>query len=771
MFIQSLIPGFPEGAIRIGKYVSQLTQGNTVTYFVGSDNYIDHRVGDKNGLRHALCVLMANHHVRPIDIERSPLGIPHRTLMNWSARYAEGGSDALLKKAPARRKARVMTPETLTESAALLAAGHRPADIARQLGIDESTLRKAIARKAVIPTASATASDSHSPPSVPPETSPAEPATATPTLSTKSTRSRTDAQAAAGIGTACTRADERIAVAIGLADGAITRYEPSADVPMGGLLAGLPALCANGLLSGIGKHLHLPGGFYSCLHILITLGFMALGRIRRPENLRTLPPGEIGKLIGLDRVPEVRTLRQKIHQLASTGDPAAWMQALSQQWMAEDPAEAGYLYVDGHVRVYHGDQAQLPKRYVSRERLCLRGTTDYWVNDAIGRPFFVISTPLNEGMAAVILNDIVPKLLLSVPEQPSEAALAANPRLHRFVLVFDREGATHSLLSQLWEHRIGAITYRKNVKDTWPESEFSATEVIMPDGSRTTMQLATRETRLGQSTQSISVKEVRRLTASGHQTAVVSTALELELVTIAARMFARWCQENYFAYMMQHYDIDGLIQYGVDAIPGTESIINPKWRLLDKEVSRQRTRVRKLAAALATTGNETQTGKEAETGREAEAVAGAAIHQRAERLEALQAAQAQLEALRTARKAEKRKVTIDSLPEAERPTQLMPLSKQLTDAVKMIAYRAETALMGMLRRHLKNLDEGRALVRALLVSAADIVPDEAANTLTVRIHRMACPAHDKAVMALLDELTAAEFYHPETKARMIYELV
>lgn len=767
--ITTLIPGFPEGAIRIGEYVSQLTQGNTVTYFVGSDNYIDHRVGDKNGLRHALCVLMANHHVRPIDIERSALGIPHRTLMNWTARYAEGGADALLKKAPVRRKAHVMTPETTAESAALLAAGYRPADIARQLGIDASTLRKAIARKAVVPTAS----DCCSPPSVPPETPIPEPATANPTLSTKSTRSRTDAQAAAGIGTACTRADERIAVAIGLAEGAVTRYEPSADVPMGGLLVGLPALCANGILSGIGKHLHLPGGFYSCLHILITLGFMALGRIRRPENLRTIPPGEIGKLIGLDRVPEVRTLRQKIHQLANTGDPAAWMQALSQQWMAEDPAEAGYLYIDGHVRVYHGDQAQLPRRYVSRERLCLHGTTDYWINDAIGRPFFVVSKALNEGMAAVILNDIVPALLRSVPDQPSEAALAANPRLHRFVLVFDREGATHSLLSQLWDQRIGAITYRKNVKDSWPESEFSETEVIMPDGNRTTMQLTTRETRLGQSAQAISVKEVRRLTAGGHQTAVISSALELDIVTIAARMFARWCQENYFAYMMQHYDIDGLIQYGTEAVPGTEWIINPKWRLLDKDVSRQRTLVRKLAAALATTGNETQTGKEAETetGREAEAVEGAAIQQRAERLEALQAAQAQMEELRTARKAEKRKVMIDSLPEAERPTQLLPLSKQLTDAVKMIAYRAETALMGLLRQHLKNPDEGRALVRALLVSAADIVPDEAAKTLTVRVHRMACPAHDKAVMALLDELTATEFYHPETKARMIYELV
>jgi hypothetical protein len=88
----------------------------------------------------------------------------------------------------------------------------------------------------------------------------------------------------------------------------------------------------------------------------------------------------------------------------------------------------------------------------------------------------------------------------------------------------------------------------------------------------------------------------------------------------------------------------------------------------------------------------------------------------------------------------------------------------------MIAYRAETALVAQLLPHLKNEGEARALVRALLVSSADIEPDESAGTLTVRIHRMTCPAHDKAIDALLSGLTELEFRHPETNARMIYTL-
>jgi prepilin-type processing-associated H-X9-DG protein len=177
------------------------------------------------------------------------------------------------------------------------------------------------------------------------------------------------------MGTACTRADERVQAALGLLQSAGTRFERCRDVSLGGLLAGLPALCDNGLLSGLGRHLTLPQGFYSALHLVLVLGFMALARIRRPEGLRHVPPGELGKVLGLDRVPEVRTLREKIAVLAGQGTPGEWQRELSRTWMEADPQEAGYLYVDGHVRVYHGAATPLPRRYVSREKLCLRGTT------------------------------------------------------------------------------------------------------------------------------------------------------------------------------------------------------------------------------------------------------------------------------------------------------------------------------------------------------------------------------------------------------------
>lgn len=735
---QLLLQGFPDGAIRIGVTLSVLKKEGQVTYFLGSDNYFSHAETDAAGQRFALATLVANGHVRASEVEVSGLGIAHRTLMHWTQQLDRKGPGSFYAPRPGRGGA-VITPEKAAECGRLLAAGKTIAEVARLTGVGESTLRKAVRRGCVLRPAATGVSVS----------------SGDVEGTTKSERGRSDAQAAEGMGTACTRADERMAAALGLIKSALTRFERCRDVELGGLLAGLPALCGNGLLSGLDRHLSLPKGYYSALHILIVLGFMALARIRRPEGLRHISPGELGKVVGLDRVPEVRTLREKIALLTDNGTPEKWLRELSRTWMEADPQEAGYLYVDGHVRVYHGSGTLLPRRYVSRERLCLRGTTDYWINDALGRPFFVVSKAVTDGLAATLLAEIVPELLASVPAQPSEAELTADPLRHRFVVIFDREGSTHSLFSKLWEKRIGALTYRKAVKDLWPESEFSEIEVPVPGGGATRMKLASRSTVLSATDVSIPVLEVRRLTQTGHQTAIITTARRLDSPLVAGRMFSRWCQENFFGYMMQHYDLDGLVQYGGEEIPGTVEVVNPAWRTLEKAVKDHSRQIRKIHAQLgaATLQNE-----------------GDDIQARAEQLQDIQRLEADTVELRLQRHNTPKKVTLASLPENERPRQLAPLGKMFTDTIKMIAYRAETALVGLLRPHLAKEEEARALVRELFVSAADLEPNELENTLTVRIHRMACPAHDKAMSALLAELTQSAFCHPETGARLIYEL-
>ena len=119
--------------------------------------------------------------------------------------------------------------------------------------------------------------------------------------------------------------------------------------------------------------------------------------------------------MGLDRVPEVRCLRRKLAALSMADGPEKWAGVLSRDWLEATPELAGTLFIDGHVRLYHGSKTELPKRYVSRQRLCMRGTTDYWVNDILGQPFFAVERPIDHGMLEALRSDIVPRLYSMFP--------------------------------------------------------------------------------------------------------------------------------------------------------------------------------------------------------------------------------------------------------------------------------------------------------------------------------------------------------------------
>ena len=243
------------------------------------------------------------------------------------------------------------------------------------------------------------------------------------------------------MGRGATDTIDRLAASLGALTEVSPRFSTAAmDLSKGGVLLALPALLASGLLRHSSKYFQLPKGFYGLATIFLLLAFMALARLKSVEALRYYAPGEWGKLLGIDRAPEVRTLRVKLKHLADQEQTFAWSGELCKEWMMERPDEAAVLYVDGHVRVYHGRTKQLPKHYVARERLCLSATAGYWVNAMDGRPFFVVNQPVDPGLLQVLEHDLIPRLEQDVPNQPSAEQLKADPLLHRFTVVFDREG-------------------------------------------------------------------------------------------------------------------------------------------------------------------------------------------------------------------------------------------------------------------------------------------------------------------------------------------
>jgi len=561
------------------------------------------------------------------------------------------------------------------------------------------------------------------------------------------------------MGMGCTRTVERVCAAAGLLQEAPSRFERAESVAQGGVLWALPALLANGLLRRARECLRLPPGFYSLTQILVLLASLALARVKTVEQLRYEPAGEWGKLLGLDRIPEVRTLREKVKVLAQPEAVSEWGKRLAEEWMAEEPEAAGFLYVDGHVRVYYGAQTQLPRRYVARQRLCLRGTTDYWVNDQQGRPFFVISSALTAGLLATLRDQIVPRLLTEVPGQPSEEELAAHPDRPRFTLVFDREGYSPEFFQSMGELRIACQTYHKYPGGDWPVSEFAEQVVELAHGESVRMLLAERHTHLGKG---VRVREIRKLTEAGHQVWIVSTNFEVSASSLAAHMFARWSPENFFQYMMHHFAMDRLVDYETGAADETAKVVNPAYRRLEQEIKSQAGKLyRKLAefGALALPAD-------------AEASRVAAYEQAQGTLrEAIVFLEQDLAALKAQRKETPKHVRWMDLPEPERFVPLAPTRKQFLDTIKMIAYRAETALASVLREVMARSDDSRALLRELFTTDADLIPDEAAATLTVRLHHLTNRASDEAVRFLAAHLNATETVYPGTNLRLLYELV
>jgi hypothetical protein len=562
------------------------------------------------------------------------------------------------------------------------------------------------------------------------------------------------------MGYATTRSLERVAAAMGELESAPIQFEPAQDVPNGGVLWALPALLATGLLRCTHQFYALPKGFYGIDSIFLLLALMALARIASIEQLRYAAPGEWGNLLGLDRVPEVRTLRAKLEVLCrEAGRAVRWHTALAREWMAGQAGSELVFYADGHVRVYHGDLSPLPRHYVARERLCMRATTDYWINAMDGQPFFYVNKEVDPGLIATLRQDLVPFLEREAPRSPElQKRMADNPRQHAFTLVFDREAYSPEWFAELQSQRIAVLTYHKYPGEDWREEEFSERTVELSGGTVVSMKLAERGSRLSNG---LWVRQVRKLSAGGKQTAILSTDYQADYTRLAASMFARWSQENFFRYMREHYGLDRLVEYGMEAVPDSVRVVNPLWRQLDSQVRTRNGQRQRLLARFAALGLEADLS-EAEVTRYEQ--------KKAQLQEEIEHLTKQLEQTKQQRKETAHHVTVGELPEAERFSRLLPERKHFLDTIKLISYRAETSMACLLRESMSREDDTRALLRQIYSTEADLLPDADNKTLTVRLHHLTQAAHDQALVRLCEELTATETIFPGTDLRLIYKI-
>ena len=427
----------------------------------------------------------------------------------------------------------------------------------------------------------------------------------------------------------------------------------------------LPALLSQGLLE-VGQNIYakLNNGYYGLTTMLLTFGLMALVRVKSAEGLTHYAPGEFGLVLGLDRAPEMKTVRRKLCELASRGRALEFARAFANRWTEQAPDTLGYLYIDGHVRPYHGRTHELPKTHVQRRRLCMPATTDYWVNDTDAQPLMFVTAPANEGLLAMMDDELLPEI----------RKLAGEAR--RVTLIFDREGWSPKRFKHWHSTGFDVITYRKGKYREWQRRAFK--EVTVEVCGRKVKYLLGE--RLLPVAKGFRMREVRRLCDDGHQTSVVTTRRDLALETVALRMFSRWQQENFFRYMRHEFALDHLPTTAVEPADPLRSVPNPAVKEKRRELSRVKA---ELAQAEQAYGQHALENPEHETRTLREFKI---IHAELGcKIEALRCEQAQRFA---DLKALPKRVAVRERMDGAPVVQLERERKIITDTFKMVAYRA-----------------------------------------------------------------------------------
>lgn len=571
---------------------------------------------------------------------------------------------------------------------------------------------------------------------------------------------------------------------------ALPVFENNLDVPKAGVLLCVPALLSNGLLSH-NNVFDFDPGYYSLSSIFLTLSFCSLLRIKSIEKISDEPPGELGKLIGLDRIPEIKTLRNKIAELGQQDQGKLWIGELSREWMQMYPDLAGVMYIDGHTDVYYGKANKLPRHYVSRMRLAMRASADYWVCDKLGQPFFSINKSISGSMIDVIKQDIIPVLENDIPNQPNQAALNNDPHLHKFMIVYDREGYSPDFMIDMWEKRVACCTYNKYTQDPWPKTEFAQYEIETPNGEKELVQLAERAVLLeGNETESLPVamqvveveqtgqgiqvkttnkrtkkkrqiwvREIRKLRNDGNQTSIITTNYKLDIVLIGMYMFARWCQENFFKYMVHNFSLDMIISNFLTDINDTEQMVNPVYRELEKKIRALNAKLKHRQSKLGALHYDNEINSKEFNGL---------TEKKSKLQEDVAIYRCQLEEHKAMRQNTPPKINYADLPEEEKFKGVYNQRKQVVDTIKLIASRSEIALATIIKKHMSKPEEARALMEQFYKTSADIKVDNQNKIIQIKLHHQATRHEDMILRQLCEYLNETETIFPGTDFMLQY---
>ena len=487
--------------------------------------------------------------------------------------------------------------------------------------------------------------------------------------------------------------------------------------------------------------------FYGLRAVFSTLFLMAVLRIKTVEQVGRQNVLKLGRILGLDRCPSVRTLRRKIGLLCLRGQAMNLMMLLGKTRFENAGVPDAVLYIDGHVKCYYGP-GRIGKTYSTSRNCVVAGSTDFWLNLGDGTPLLCIPTEFNDSMIA------------RMPDILRQAAKLCGDR--RITVVFDRGGSSAGCYERILAAGCDFVAYNRNPSAI--DDELFGPEPAIINGKTYDRSPYERETELAvyarkpngkyrKTKRTVAVREILVPRNGGGATSVATSRRDLPREQVAGIIFSRWTQENYFKYAVEEYNLDHLCVHGTEPVDPDIDHPNPEHRQLERTIKA----IRKRIARIVGTDIDDMTDPE--------------LYQPQERFRNMHARQgkqlAELgEALRNARE------LIASLPRrvsAGEYQRLPAESRLLANVVKMTAYHVEGQLAEIVRAHWKGINGNeRGMVAGFMQAAGSI---EATDTLLkITIERQATPQMTDILARLCDDLTVCATTYPGTQLRMVFQV-
>jgi hypothetical protein len=460
-------------------------------------------------------------------------------------------------------------------------------------------------------------------------------------------------------------------------------------------------------------------------------------------------------VLGLDRAPEVKTIRRKLAELAAAGKAAELVMALARRHAAARPDALGFLYVDGHARVYYGTR-DVQKTHVARLKFPAPATMETWVTGQDGDPVFMVVAEPSDSLAGE-LRRLLPDLRGIVGEG------------RRVTVCFDRGGWSPALFADILEAGFDLLTWRKGPAPDLPAAVFTTITCADDRGRAHGYDLAEMTVELGISEgprkgQTVTLRQVtRRVPAKAgatRQIHALTSRDDLPAGEVCWRMSARWREENYFRYARTRFALDALDSYAAAPDDPDRMVPNPA-----RKAAAARIRQAEAAAQAA------ETARDAALLQLRSPAPGQAAYLTNQVINALaapvEAARRELDEADTAAAAIPARVPLSTL--APDMVRLDAEVKQITHAIRMAAYNAQTTLARALHgRYARAGDEAYALIREALTISGDIYPSD--GQLLIRLDPLTAPRRTQALAALCDQLTAAGACYPGTDLVLRYEV-